>query len=147
MHFAVGANRNGRFGDNHSIACHAQRHFGGGGHDIGQVRVTIAAPCGGANSDENSTRAVDGLGKIVGERKPARSHVFCHQQTKTGLVNWNLAVLQHFKLDQIFVDANNIMPKVRKANARDEPDVAGANYRNLHNHYPSMWFPCAKAML
>ena len=115
LNLAVGAHRNGGFGDDHGVAGHAHGHFGGGGHDISQVSMPIAAPGWCAHGNENCTCTINRGRQIICKGQPASRHILCHQRIKARLVNRHFALVQHFQFGQIFIDANNIMSKVGKA--------------------------------
>ena len=76
--------------------------------------MAITAPGGGANGDEHRARAINCFGQIVGKGQAASGHVLGHQQFKTGFIDRNLALMQLFKFGQVFVNADNIVAKIRK---------------------------------
>jgi hypothetical protein len=79
---------------------------------------------------------VHGLRKIGGEGEPSRLDVLLEKRVEARLVDRDLALLQHLDLLGVLVHADDLVSEVREADARDEPDVAGADHRNLHGSGP-----------
>ena len=66
-----------------------------------------------------------------------RIDVFRHQKVKTGLIDRHFATFEHLNLARVFIDADNLMSEIGKANPRNQPNIAGADHRNLHMLMPS----------
>jgi hypothetical protein len=88
---AIGANRHGGFRYNDSIAGQRATDLGGGGHHIGQVGMTIAAPCWRADGNEHGLDTVHGLGQVCGEGQTPGSRVLGDKILKPRLEDGNFA--------------------------------------------------------
>ena len=129
---AVGADGHGGFGDDHGITGQGGANLGCGLHDIGQVGMTIAAPRWSADRDEDRLGAGHGLGQIEGKGQTACCHVLGHQVFQTRLEDRHFASLKPGDLVGVLVDADDLMTKIGKANARNKAHIARADHRNFH---------------
>ena len=68
---AAGADRHGRLGDDHGVAADRVGDLGGGGIDVGQVGMAVAAPGRRADGDEHRVGVAHRLAEIGGEGEPA----------------------------------------------------------------------------
>ena len=108
--------------------------------------MAIAAPCRRAHRDEDRIRTCHGLGQIKGERQPACGDVLGHQHIQPGLENRHLACLQPINLARIFIDADHLMPEIRKTHARDQAHIACSNHRNFHEATPKSVCTCLETL-
>ena len=72
FHLAAGADRHGGFGHHHGIAGQRGGDLFGGGEDIGQVGMAVAAAAGRADRDEHGVGALHGGGRYRSRRKGGR---------------------------------------------------------------------------
>src|SRR6185312_6944941 len=99
---------------------------------IAEVRMSVAAPRGRADGDEDRFGFLDRAGGLGGEEKTARLDVVRHQPIQAGLVNRHLAVLEPGNLAGVLVDAGHLMAEVGEARPAHKPHVTGADHRNTH---------------
>ena len=109
---------------------------GGGGIDIDQVSMTITAARGCAHRNEHRVGPVHSGLKIKRKGQTPRLDVLEHQGLKTGFINRNLALVQPFNFGWVFVDTNDLVPKIRKTYPRHKPNIACPNHCNLHKICP-----------
>src|SRR6185312_4835231 len=110
----------------------------GGGEDIGEVGMAVAAPRRGPDRDKDGLRARKRAVEIRRERQPPGRRVGRHQMVETRLVDRNLAAHQPRNLPSVGVDAGHLRAKLRKTRARYQTDVTGANNRDAHE-FPRFW--------
>ncbi len=109
--------------------------FAGGGVNIGQVGMAIAAPRRRPDSDENGLSISHGLLQVAGEGQPTRLHVGVHQSVEARFVDRDLAAQEGVDLAAVLVYADYIVAKVCKAGSRDKADITGADHGNTHRGY------------
>ena len=131
-HLAVGADGDGGFGDDHGIAGERAADFGGGGHDIGEVGMAIAATGRRADGDKDRVGPRHRLGQIKGKGQPPGGDILGHEVFQTWLEDRHFARPQPVDLGGVLVNADDLMAEIRKADPRNQADIAGANHRNLH---------------
>ncbi len=135
---ATGADRHGRFGDDHrplvAVLLQCLADFGGGGEYIAEIRMAVAATRRRANRDEYRIGAGHRRFEVGREAQPPRRHVAGDQLVETGLVDRHLAARQPFDLSGILVDAGDGHPEFRKARSRDEADIPCPDHRNAHQY-------------
>ena len=137
---ASGADRDGRFGDDHGSLCRALRRtrgqrlgdLGGGGEDIAQIGMAIAAPRRCADRDEHGVGPGDGRLQLGRESQPAGRGVARHQLIEAGLVDRDLAVPQPLDFAGIVVDAGHRDAEFRKTRAGHQADIACPDHRDAH---------------
>ena len=117
FHLAAGADRHGRFGDDHRITVDQPRHLFRRCKDILQVGMTIAAAAWRAHRDEHRVRPRHGLFQVIGEGKPPRLHIGGHHLVKTRLENRDHAFFQGVDLGLILVHADHVVTEFRQAGA------------------------------
>ena len=86
--------------------------------------VPTAMNCSGGVAD----RRVD----VGREAQAAGAHVAADHRLEAGLVDRHAAALQHVDLARVDVEAQHVVADLGEAGAGDEPDVAGADHRDLH---------------
>src|ERR1700730_10194130 len=129
---AAGADRHGRFGHHHRIARQRPADRLGGGIDIGQIGMPVAAPRRRADGDEHRLGAGHRRRQIGSEKEPPRRHIGRHQRPQPGLENRHLAALQPGNLRRVLVDAGDRRPKLRKTRPRDQTHIPGPDHRYPH---------------
>ena len=75
---------------------------------------------------------IDAVLDRVGETQALGGDVAVHEFLEPGLVNRNLARLEHVDLALVVIDADDVMADFGKARARDETDVTGADDAEIH---------------
>ena len=94
--------------------------------------MAVAAARGRAHRDEDRIRAIDRRRYVQREGKPSCLHIPGQQHIETRFKDGDLAPVQLFDLARILVDADNLMPEVRKTDAGHQPDISRPDHRNLH---------------
>ncbi len=103
-----------------------------GGIDVGQIGVAVAATRRGADRDEHRVGRRHRLGEsVVKDRRPWRA-LLRDEVVEPGLEDRNFAALQGSDLRRVLVDAGHLVAEIGKAGARHEPDIAGADHRDMH---------------
>ena len=132
LQLAAGADGDGGFGDDQRPLLQMGRDLLGGGEDIGEVGMAVAAAGGCADGDEDGFGVAHGLGQARREGEPAAGMVALDQGLEAGLVDRDPALAEHGDLALVLVDADHVEPELGKAGAGDEPDIARADHRDSH---------------
>ena len=94
--------------------------------------MSVAAPGGRADRDEDGLGACQSLGQVEGEREAACLDVLGKEAAQPGLEDRDPAIFQRGDLGGVLVDANHVMAEIRKADAGDQSDISGADHRDAH---------------
>jgi hypothetical protein len=94
--------------------------------------MTIAAPRRRADRDEDRIRTIYCGFQFPCELKPPRGDILSQKLIQSRLENRDLPSLKHFNFARIFIDANDLMPEIRKTNARDKSDISCADHCDFH---------------
>ena len=129
---AAGADRHGRFGDDDGVALQRRGDLFGGGIDIGQVGMAVAAAAGRADSDEDRVDAAHGGGDVGLEGQAAGADVSRDDLVQARLEDRNLAGAQGCDFFLLLVDADDVVSELRQAGTRDKADIARADHRDAH---------------
>ena len=132
LDFVAGADRDGRFGDNHSVIGEIFAHFLRHGIDERQIRVSIAPAARRADSDEDRIGVLDSFGKRRREAEASGLHIAFDQRIEPRFVDRHDSVVQAVDLALILVDADHVVAEIGEASARDEADIARANHCDFH---------------
>jgi hypothetical protein len=118
------------------VAGQRRGDLGGGGEDIGEIGVAVAAPRRRADGDEHRLGAVERRLEVGGEGEPAGRLVDRDELVEARLVDRHLAALQPRDLVGVLVDAGDRHAEFGEAGPRDEPDIARADHRYTHQPTP-----------
>ena len=132
LDFVAGADRHGRFGDDHGEARQRRGDLARGGVDVAQIGVAIAAPRRRADRDEHRIGLGDRRGKIGGKIQPPGLDVGGDQRIEAGLENRDFAAAQAGDLVAVLVHAGDLVAEIRKAGAGHQPHIARADHGNAH---------------
>jgi hypothetical protein len=88
--------------------------LGGGGENIGEVGMAVAAPRRGADRDEHRIRPRYRRREVGRKAQPPGRRVARHQLVEPRLVNRNVAAQQPLDLAGILVDAGHQHPNSEK---------------------------------
>ena len=124
----AGADRDRRFGHYHRIAGEGRGDLAGGGVDIAQVGMAVATPRRRADGDEDRICRGDGVGNVHGEAEALLLYVRGYDAFETGLIDRNVPGFERPDACLILVDARHDVAEIRKAGARHETDIAGADH-------------------
>ena len=94
--------------------------------------MAIAAPRRRADRDEYRVRLGDRTFEIGGKIEPAGLHIGSDQRIEAGLENRDLAAAQAGDLGAVLVHAGDLVAKIRKAGAGNQPHITRANHGNSH---------------
>ena len=97
-----------------------------------QVGMPIAAAARRSHGDENRLGASDAFGQVGGERQATRLHIGLDQRRQAGLVDRHDSFTQAVDLRPVLVDADDLVPEIGEARARNQADVARPHHCNLH---------------
>ena len=142
FHFAVGADGNGRFGDDNGIAGQERGDCLGGRENVAQIRMAVAAPAGCPNRDEHRFSPRHGGLQVGLERQPSGLDVGGDHLVETRFEDRNLAPLQPVDLGLVGVHADDIVAEFREAGTRDQSDIAASDHDDTHrisSLYDSIW--------
>ena len=106
--------------------------LGGGGEDIAQIGMAVAAPRRRADRDEHGVGPGDRRLQLGRETQPAGRDVARHQLVEAGLVDRDLAAPQPLDLAGILVDAGHRDAEFRKTRAGHQADIACTDHRDAH---------------
>ena len=85
----------------------------------------------------NTASAARTAGASSGRKhEPALAQIALDQIGEARLENRHLAARKRGDLVHVLVDAGYIVPEIGKAGAGHEPDVAGADHRDVHSETP-----------
>ncbi len=129
---AASADRHGRLGDDDRIAGESFGDLLGGGIDICQVGMTVAAPCRCTDRDKHRLGAIDRGGEIAGEGQPASSDVVLHELFEAGFVNRHPPSDQRLQLLGFGFDNSDLGAELGETGAGDQADIAAANHGYTH---------------
>ena len=132
LHLVAGADRHGRFGDDHLVAVEHRGDVLRGLEHVGEIGVAVAAPRGRADGDEHRLRCLDRAGKVGREGQPVLAHVLGDQLRQAGLEDRHLAALQRRNLVGVVVDAGHGVAEVGKAGPRHKADISGSDHCHAH---------------
>src|SRR5690606_32817003 len=117
--------------DDHLVAADVLADGIGDLENVFQVRgPVLVGRC--ADGDEDDIGEIDALGNVGREPQTAGMHVVDHHRFQARLVDRQAAREQSFDLGLVGIDAQDVVADIRQAGARDQADVAGANYRHIH---------------
>ncbi len=139
LDLVAGADRHGRFGDDHGEAVQRRGDLARGGVDIGEIGMAVAAPRRRADRDEHRIGLRDRRLQVGGEAEPPGLDVAGDQRIEARLEDRNLAPLQRVDLAGVLVDAGDVVAEIRKAGAGDQPHIARANHGNPHGSTRLSW--------
>jgi hypothetical protein len=129
---AAGADRHGRLGHHHRIARKRPADRLGGGIDIGQIGMPVAAPRWCPDGDEHRLGTRHRRRQIGREREPPGRRIGCHQRPQPGLEDRHLALPQPRNLRRVLVDAGDRQPKLRKTRPRYQTHIPRPDHRYPH---------------
>ena len=132
LDLVAGADRHGRFGDDHRKAGQRRGDLARGGVDVAEIGMAVAAPRRRADRDEHRIGLGDRRGQVGGEIEPLGLDVGGDQRIEPGLEDRDLAATQRCDLVGILVDAGDLVAEIRKAGAGNQPHIARANHGNSH---------------
>ena len=135
LDLVAGAHRHGGLGDDDREAVERARDLGGGGVDVGQIRVPVAAPRGRAHRDEHGVGVAHGRGQVGGEGEPVRPDVGFDEVFEARLEDRDLAARQRRDALAVLVDAGDHMAEIGEARARHEAHIARPNHCNPHQSH------------
>jgi hypothetical protein len=138
LHLIAGADRHGGLGDDDGEAGQGRSNLARGRVHVREVCMTIAAARRRADRDEYRVRLDHRVLEVRGEGQPAFARVGRDHVVEARLINRNLVAAQRRDLGGIAIDAGDVMTKVCKARARDQPDVTRPDHCNPHAH------PCSR---
>ena len=104
----------------------------GGGEDVSEIGVTVAAPRRRPDRNEYRVGPIDRGVQIGREAEPPRGGVAGDQLVEAGLEDRDLAALEAFDLAGILVDAGDRYAEFGKARARDQADISRPDHRDAH---------------
>jgi hypothetical protein len=139
-HLPPRADRDGGLRHQHQRPGRGARHLLGGGEDVGQVGVAVAAAGWRAHGEEHRVRAVHRFGEVRGEAEPPFARVVLHQPVEARLVDRDAALAQAGHLGGVGVHQADLDAEFREAGARDEADVAGPQHGDAHG---AVGFTCS----
>ena len=99
--------------------------------------MPVAAPRRRADRDEHRVGLAHRVLQRALEREPSRLHVRGDQLGQSGLEDRDDPARQRRDLVLVGIDANDLVPEIRKAGAGDEPDIACTNHRHPHDEVSS----------
>ena len=131
-----GADRHGALVDDDLVAVHRAGDLAGDAKHVLQVGGAVLAGRR-ADGDEDDLR-------LRGRRAPERGRegqallalVPPDHLLEPGLVDGDLAPLQHPDLGRVLVDADDLVAVLGEAGAGNQPDVSAPNHRYLHSPVP-----------
>jgi hypothetical protein len=133
LDLVAGADGHGRFRDDDGETLDRLGDFAGGGVDIGEVCMAIAAPRRRADGDEDDVGLADRAGKFGGEGEPARLDVLRHQRLEARFEDRDLAAVQRLDLRLGLVDAYDGVTEIGKTGAGYQAHIARTDHRDLHD--------------
>ena len=133
LDLVAGPDRHRRFRDHDGESVQLGRDLARGRVDMAEVRMPVAAPRRRSDRDEHRVGIAHRLLQRAFEGEPACLHVRGHELRQSGLEDRDDAARQRRDLVLVGIDANHLMPEIRKAGAGDEPDIACANHRHPHD--------------
>ena len=137
LDLVAGADRHGRFGDDHGEAVERGGDLARGGVDIGEVGMAVAAPRRRADRDEHRVGfAPPAPARSVVKISRPGLHVGGHQLVEARLEDRDLAALQRCDLAGVLVDAGDLVAEIGKAGAGHQADIARADHRDAHEDNP-----------
>ena len=117
---APGADRHCRFGHDHGVIAERPADLFGGGEDVREIGMAVAAPRGCADRDEDGVGAAHRSTKIGGEFEPPGRPVRADQGLEPGLEDRHLAAPQ--PLDLVAYPGRRRSPRRRiPRNTRPKP--------------------------
>ena len=94
---------------------------------IGQIGMSIAAPCRRADSYEYGVGCHDSRPDISREMQTSCINITRHQFLKSRLINRHETRPDVGNLSRILVDAGHIKAEFRETGSRNKTDIAGSN--------------------
>ncbi len=126
-----GADRNRALVDDDLVAVHRAGNVARDGEHV--LKVCRAVLAGGrSDGDENDLRVAHAPGERRRERQAFFGPVLPDDFLETGLIDRNLALLEHPDLRGILVHADDVVAVLGQTRTCDEPHVTASNDRNLH---------------
>ena len=113
----AGADRDGRFRDHDCVAGERAGDLLGGGVDVADVGVAVAAAGRRADGDEHRFHAGDRFREIVAEAQPPSGDIVGHELIETGLVDRNPPLAERRKLRLVGFDHRDLDAEVGEAGA------------------------------
>ena len=141
LDLVTGAHRHRRLGHHDGEAGERCGDLACGGGNVAEIGVAVTTPGRRADRDEDGIGLCNGFFKVCGEIEAAGAHVGLDKPVKAGLVDRNLILPERLDLRNIFVDARDVMAKIRKTRARDQPDISSSDHSNAHNILLRCRFP------
>src|SRR5690606_13054667 len=132
LDLVAGADRHGRLGHHHGARPQVSGHLLGGGIDVAEVRMSVAAARRRADRNEHRIGIRQRAGKVERELEPFSRDVALDQLVQSRLEDRNAPLAQRRDLAGILVDAAHVMPEIRKARTRYKADVARADHHYAH---------------
>ena len=133
LDLVAGADRHGRFGDDHRGRGKQRRDLAHRLIDEAQIGMAVAAARRRADRDEHGVGFADARG-VAGEFEPALAHIGLDQIGEARLEDRDFAAIERGDFGGILVDAGHLMAEIGKAGAGDEPDISGADHGHAHRN-------------
>jgi hypothetical protein len=89
-------------------------------------------PRRGADRDEDDVGSADGIAEIASERQAFFRAIAPHQLFEPGLVDGDLAAVEHPDFFRVAVDADDLVACFGKTRTDDQPHVARSHDRDPH---------------
>src|SRR5690606_25039346 len=104
----------------------------GDAEDVGEVGRAVLAGRR-REREEEDVRGFDGLGEVRREVEAVLAEVPLEEPLDAGLEDGELAAAELLDLPLVDVHADDVVPHLGEARARDEADVAGSDNSDLHS--------------
>ncbi len=136
LDLVAGADRHRRLGDDDGIAVEAGGDRLGGGVDMGEIGVAVAAAARRSDRDEDGGRVLHRALEVGGKGQPFALRVAGDQRIEARLVDRDFAAAQPCDLALVAVDTDDGKAEFGEAGGADEADVTGTNQNDLHSMFP-----------
>jgi hypothetical protein len=120
------------FGDQDGEAGHEARDLFGGGVDVTQVGIAVAAARRRTHRDEDRVRLGHRRLGIGREEQPPLGDVAFDDRIETRLIDRHHAGLQPLDLSLVLVDARDDVSELGETHTRDQADVSRPNHHDSH---------------
>ncbi len=127
LHLVGGADRNRRFVDHHPVGWHMTGNIGSDAQHVLQIGRAVFVRRS-ADGDELNGGMLDGFFGVGGEAQSAFGDVAFHNWLQARLPDRDDALLQLVDLVLINIHAHHSMADFCEAGARDQANIAGAEY-------------------